>query len=99
MSKRRTSNQWSGNGYKPGSHRAICDLSGFEVASEDLMQNSDGYWVRKEDYEPEHPQKHIRTRPEDSTVKEPVRPDSTDNTISVTFAESYSVPDGTFDNT
>jgi hypothetical protein len=45
----------------------ICQRSGFKIpVSEGLIQDGDrpGLWVRKEDYDPFHPQRLVRSRAE-----------------------------------
>ena len=63
--------------YVHGSHNVICDRSGFKVHVEDTWPEWNGLRVRKEDWEPRHPQDLLRSVPDDQSVEDP-RPGATD---------------------
>ncbi len=83
-------------GYRPGSHWAVCDFCGFQFRSEDLMKTWDNFWVCDDDFEVRHPQDFLRVRSEKIAADEPLRPDDTTDTVSVTFQDVTDVPTGTF---
>ena len=58
----------------PGTWRVICDVCGFEFASNELKKRWDGLMVCHKDYELDHPQKFVRVRPE-TAVPSYVRPE------------------------
>lgn len=57
-----------------GDHNVICDLSGFEVKRSDCLKRWDGLLVRRQDWEPRHPQDFLRVKPDRIRVADP-RPD------------------------
>lgn len=48
--------------YKHGDHNGICDLCGGKFKFSQLRKNSNGLYVCRKDYEPEHPQERVRGR-------------------------------------
>ena len=73
------------------SNYLICQRSGFRVSVEEgLMQTWDGLWVRKEDWEPRHPQDFVRSRPETNQrgSVSPEQPDSFIRHGETVYAES-----------
>jgi len=63
-----------------GSNYLICDRSGFRVrVSEGLVDTWDGLKVRRQDWEPRHPQDFVRSVPESSSGS--MRPEQTDRFI------------------
>ena len=86
-------------GYESGSHWAECERCTFDRRKEDLTQEWNGRWVCKDGcYEKRHPQDLIRVRGDEQAVNEPINPPDTTNTVSVTFAETFTVPEGTNNN-
>ena len=85
-------------GYRASSHWAVCDSCGFQFRAEDLRETWDGRWVCEDDWEPRHPQEFLRVKEEKIAADQPLREDNTDTTIDVTFAETFTVPEGTNDN-
>lgn len=85
-------------GYRPGNHWVVCDRCGFDIRASEARETWDGLVVCPEDWEPRHPQDFVRGREDKQAAEDPVRP-RPDNTFSdVIFAESHTVPDGTFDD-
>ena len=79
-------------GYKSGSHWATCDEDGFQYRAEDLKETWDGRWVNDQDYEPRHPQDFLRVRAEVISVRQPIRPENTDNVVAgANFANTSAV--------
>lgn len=62
------------NYFKSGTWNCICDVCGFEFKSDELTKRWDGLLVCKQDFEFDHPQKHIRVR-ETGIGVTPARPD------------------------
>lgn len=60
-----------------GDHKVICDRSGFECLRSECRLEWNGKLVRKDFWEPRHPQDIIRPRREDISVPDarPERPD------------------------
>lgn len=85
-------------GYKSGSHWAVCDSCGCQFRAEDLKETWDHFWVCDEDFESRHPQDFLRVKEEKIAADQPLKPEDTSNTVSVTFAETFTVPSGTFNN-
>lgn len=54
--------------YKPGSHNKICDRTGFKIKAEDARQEWTKAIVRKQSWEPRHPQDLIRSVPDRQAV-------------------------------
>ena len=63
--------------YKPGDHSVICDRTGMKVKASQTRKEWTGLIVRKESWEPRHPQEFIRGRPDRQAVQDP-RPEGTD---------------------
>ena len=79
-------------GYKSGSHWAVCDSCGFQFREEILMETWDGRWVCDDDFEVRHAQDFLRIKPEQISVDEPLRADSTRNLVAgANFANTSSV--------
>ena len=76
--------------YKPGDWKMICDRTGGQYyASEMRFEERTGLWVHKDFYDPEHPQEHIESIPDDQSV--PVaRPDTIASMGETTLASSAS---------
>lgn len=68
-------------GYVPGSHWALCDQCGSQFRAKELKETWDHFWVCDEDWEARHEQDFLRVRPEVITVRDPIRPENTSNTI------------------
>lgn len=62
------------NYFKSGCYNVICDVCGFEFKSDQVQKRWDGLLVCKQDFEFDHPQKHIRVR-ETGIGVQPARPD------------------------
>ena len=54
-----------------GTHLVIDDLMGRRVLAKDCRMRWDGVLVRKEDWEPRHPQDFLESRPERQDVANP----------------------------
>ena len=54
--------------YKAGQNNVICDRTGFEFKSGKLKKTWDGLWVRKESWEPRHPQEFLKGIADKQTV-------------------------------
>lgn len=50
----------TGTYYEHGSHNVQCDRSGLKVKRSECRMQWDGLLVRKEDWEPRHPQDFVR---------------------------------------
>jgi hypothetical protein len=70
--------------YKKGSWNVICDVCGFEFKADKIKKRWDGLMVCNEDFEHDHPQKHIRVR-EDNQQVAFVRADPPDQFIHVCY--------------
>lgn len=66
------------NNYKHGDHNVICDYSGFKVKRSDCRLTWDGYLVRKDLWEPRHPQDFLKARGDKQSV-DISRPEKTDS--------------------
>jgi len=67
--------------YIPGDNWIICERTGFKIRASDAMREWNGAIVRKQSYEPRHPQDFVRGR-KDDTRPELVRPEQTDYFLS-----------------
>ena len=85
-------------GYKSGDHWADCQRCDFQFRTGDMTKEWNGLWVCTDCYEARHPQDFLRVQEEKIAADQPINPSDTSNTISVTFAETDTVPTGTFDN-
>lgn len=54
--------------YKPGDHNIICDRTGFKLKRSQCRTEWNGLLVRKESWEPRHPQDLIRSIPDNQAV-------------------------------
>lgn len=63
--------------FKPGDFARICDITGFKVKASQTRKRWDKMIVRKESWEPRHPQDLLRSRPDRQQVPDP-RSESTD---------------------
>lgn len=70
--------------YKAGSYNVICDVCGFEFKADEVKKRWDGLMVCNEDFEHDHPQKHIRVR-EDSLTVAWVRNEPDDSFITICY--------------
>lgn len=61
--------------YKHGDYNVICDRSGFKCKASETRKEWNGLRVRKDFWEPRHPQDKIRGRVDKQSVADP-RPDS-----------------------
>lgn len=57
--------------YRPGDYYVICDRTGFKVLRSQCRRTWDGLIVRKESWEPRHPQDLIRARQDRQAVPDP----------------------------
>jgi hypothetical protein len=69
--------------YEPGDHNVICDRTGHKIKRSQARKEWNGLLVRKESWEPRHPQDKIRGRPDRQSVPDP-RPWSTQRFLSPT---------------
>lgn len=60
-----------GTFYRPGSYNKICDRTGFKVKVEAAQEEWTGATVRKQSWEPRHPQDQIRAIRDDQSVPDP----------------------------
>ncbi len=60
--------------YRPGSWNRICDRTGFKIKAEDTRKEWNNLIVRKESWEPRHPQDLIRSKPDHQQVPDPRTP-------------------------
>ena len=71
-------------------NKAICDRTGFTLPASKLKKTWDGLWVRKESWEPRHPQDFAgRARPE--SLPEVTRPPSDIFLTDTTTLAGYSI--------
>ena len=76
--------------YRPGDYLMICDRTGGQhYASEMRFEERTGLWVHKDSYDPEHPQEHIESIPDDQSVPV-VRPDVVASQGETTIASNAS---------
>lgn len=68
----------------PGTWKVVCDVCGFEFASNRVKERWDGLVVCHDDWESDHPQKHIRVY-EDATPPDPIRPEPEDQFIFICY--------------
>lgn len=67
--------------FKKGSYNVICDYSGIEVKAEDTRMTWDGLRVKRDWWEPRHPQDFVAVLRDKQSVPNP-RPDNeTDYTM------------------
>ena len=61
------------DGFRLGRHKIVCDQTGEEVWDDEVRRQWNGLLVRKQSWDPQHPQERIRVRPERGAVF-PTRP-------------------------
>ena len=83
-------------GYISGSHWANCQRCDFTHRSSELMEEWTGLWVCDGCWEHRHEQDFLRVKEEKVAADLPLQPSDTSNTIDVTFAETFTVDGGTF---
>jgi len=66
------------NKYRHGDHNVICDYSGFKVKASECRMTWDGFFVRKDLWEPRHPQDFLKARGDKQSV-DIARPEKTDS--------------------
>lgn len=54
-----------------GDYNVICDRTGFKVKRSQCKKEWNGLLVRRESWEPRHPQDFLRAKPERQQVEEP----------------------------
>ena len=57
--------------YLPGGWNVLCDRTGCKIKSTDAKQEWNNLMVRKESWEPRHPQDLIRSKPDRQQVENP----------------------------
>jgi hypothetical protein len=57
--------------YRHGDFYRICDRSGFKVHASETRREWNGLIVRKQDWEPRHPQDFVRAKPDHQAVYHP----------------------------
>ena len=57
--------------YNPGDHNIRCDRTGFKVKRSQCRKEWNNMIVRKESWEPRHPQDLLRSRPDRQQVADP----------------------------
>ena len=86
-------------GYKPGDNWVVCDRCGFERRASATQEEWNGLRVCSDScYEPRHPQDFLRVRADKITPAVQGSPEDTSTSSGVTFAETFTVPSGTFNN-
>jgi len=63
--------------YREGDYNVICELSGFKAKRSQCRKTWDGYLVRRDFWEPRHPQDRVTAIPERQGVKD-ARPEAAD---------------------
>ena len=86
-------------GWQPGNYWVVCDRCGLDYRVLDVREEWTGLVVCDECWEPRHERDFVRGVEDDPSPKGPVRPEQTDDFISVTYAEpKQTIPSGTNDN-
>ena len=86
-------------GYQPGNNWFVCDRCGFERRADMIQEEWNGLNVCKDGcYEARHPQDFLRSKTEKIVADLTGGEEDTSNTVSPTFAETFTVPSGTFNN-
>ena len=62
------------NDYKHGDYNVVCDRSGFKCKRSECRETWDGYLVRKDFWEPRHPQDFVRSTKDDPEPVPDARP-------------------------
>lgn len=57
--------------YRPGDHNVVCDRTGFKLKRSQCRKEWNNLVVRKESWEPRHPQDFLRVRPDRQDVADP----------------------------
>lgn len=73
--------------FTSGDWNAICDVCGSKFKASELIQRWDGLMVCQKDWEMRHPQELVRPIPDQQKLPW-TRPESTDQFINVTFANT-----------
>lgn len=56
---------------RPGDHNVICDRTGYKVKRSECIREWNGLLVRRESWEPRHPQDFVRAFEDDQSVRDP----------------------------
>jgi len=77
--------------YIPGENKLICDYSGFTMKTHEARRTWDGYIVRKDFWEPRHPQDFVKSRKENikADLVRSEAPWQYENSSSTTFTEDF----------
>ena len=59
------------NQYKPGDHLVTCDRCGFTIYASEAKKEWNGLIVCPADYDPRHPQDHVRAKADKQSVTDP----------------------------
>ena len=73
----------------PGTWKIVCDVCGFDFASDRVRERWDGLIVCEKDFEHDHPQKFIRVT-ENSTPPDPIRTEGEDEFIFICWLYALS---------
>lgn len=57
--------------YRPGDFYVKCDHTGFKIRRSEARMTWDNLLVRRDTWEPRHPQEFVRSVREDTTVEQP----------------------------
>lgn len=80
----------AGPRYRPGDPWVICDRTGFKVRMSETVKEWTGLRVRREDWEPRHPQDFVRGRKDVQAVQDP-RPEAPNDFIAAPgFSSAFS---------
>lgn len=85
-------------GYVHGDYNVICDFSGQKIKRSEARKTWDGLLVKKEFWEPRHPQDFVRGKADKQTVAD-ARPDQQTMHNEATVAAAASKDDTTIDIT
>lgn len=72
--------RWTRDEFKFGEYNMICDRTGFKIKSGDAKREWNGLTVRKESWEPRHPQDFVRGRADRQAVPN-ARPEPASDTF------------------
>lgn len=72
--------RWHRDEYRHGDFNRICDRTGFKVKASETRHEWNGLIVRKESWEPRHPQDFVKARGDRQRVPYP-RPEPTSDTF------------------
>lgn len=72
--------------YKHGDYKVQCDFSGFMCHASETRVTWQGYRVRKDFWEPRHPQDFVRAVTDDPSAPDP-RPKKTADYVTVSASE------------